>query len=360
LQAVGPLTDGALPALLEVFGAYQKAIQRAAATADRWRYPTPRDVWLANERMSLAPPRYDAERLRRALLLGMLTPPDADAAQRASTLYEALNTLQPFEEYNRSVALLSALAFLQANGFEFKLTPAAAADMLRADQLHIKTQPGAPSPLAYPDIMEALIAHYRDALSRVERAMNTGQLVKLNALPVPARAEWQPAPGPASRWRYLTVQDLIWINTVITGMPQRYNYDRLEEATYYQYSYRQSMDVLLQAARFLWGYLTYRPFAKGNLGTGLIGVLTFLEINGYEVHLPPERAAEWLLSVAQRRKHPLSAIRQIVTLSSPSRKSVPVREVAYHLMERYEMALHYLEDDPTSTPAATPRTSGQL
>lgn len=336
--------------LLESFGTHQKAIQRAAAQADPWRYPTTRDLLLANERMSLAPPLYDTQRLERALLLGMLTAPDADALQRAGALFDALVTLQPFKEYHRSTALLSALAFLQANGIEFELTPEEAAAMLQTGLVSLQNRsrasdapsliPAHRSPLAYPDIVEALVARYRDALSRAEHAINEGQLVKWDALPAPARAELQPAPGPASRWRYLTVQDLIWINTQITGAPQPYNYDRLEEATYYQYSYRQSMDVPLQAARFLWGYLTYRPFAKGNLGTALIGVLTFLEINGYEVHLPAEQAAEWLLSIVQRRKHPLSAIRQIITLSPSGRQPVPVREVAHHLMERYETALH--------------------
>jgi len=350
LQAT-PLTDSSLPMLLESLGAHQKAIQRAAAQADRWRYPTTRDLLLANERMSLAPPRYDARRLERALLLGMLTPPDADALQRAGALYDALDILQPFEEYNRSTALISALAFLQANGFEFELTPEQAVESLYTGEWqliarHFGSAGASPSSsplLAYPDIIEALVARYRDALGKAERALKEKQLVKLDTLPAPVRAALQPAPGPASRWRYLTVQDLIWINTQITGTPQPYNYDRLEEATYYQYSYRQSMDVPLQAARFLWGYLTYRPFTKGNHATALIGVLTFLEINGYDVHLPVERAAEWLLSVAQRRKHPLSAIRQLITPSTSGGQPLPVRDVAHHLIERYEEALRRLE-----------------
>ncbi len=359
LRSAHPLNEDTLPTLLEAFGAYQKAIGRAAAQADRWRYPTPRDLLLANERMSLAPPRYDADRLERALLVGMLTPPDAEAEQRASALYDALNTLQPFEEYNRSTALMTALAFLLANGFRFELTPDEAVQRLRADHWQpLPIQPAETTHLSpFATIIELLVARYRDALGRAEHALRESNISSPgvppvqrtssaeHALPATVQAQLQPAPGPASRWRYLTVQDLIWINTEIMGAPQPYNYDRLEEATYYQYSYRRSMDVPLQSARFLWGYLTYRPFAKGNLATALIGVLTFLEINGFEVHLPPDEAVQWLLDVAQRRTHPLSAIRQIITPNISENRSLPVRDVAHHLIERYESALHTLEID---------------
>lgn len=363
LQQAQPLTDASLLTLLEAFGMHWKAIQRAAAQADQWRYPTSHDLLLANERMSLAPPAYNSERLERALLLGMLTPPDADASQRAQALFEALLALQPFEEYNRSTAFISALAFLRANGFDFDLTPEQAAARLAANEWQpltlrqISTPEGRTRTLS--DLIESLVARYRDALGRAERALKEQSLVQWDALPAPVQAELQPAPGPTSRWRYLTVQDLIWINTQITGAPQPYNYDRLEEATYYQYSYRQSMDVPLQAARFLWGYLTYRPFAKGNLGTALIGVLTFLEINGFEVRLPVERAAEWLLSVAQRRKHPLSAIRQIAAPSPSDKRQLPVRDVAHHLIEQYEPALHRIGADAEHPNTPTPQTAEQ-
>ncbi|MCS7066561.1 MAG: hypothetical protein NZL85_09880 [Fimbriimonadales bacterium] len=347
LQAAHPLAEAALTPLLEAFGAHQKAIQRAAAQVDSWRYPASHDLLLANERMSLAPPLYDSPRLERALLLGTLTPPDADASQRAQALFEAVRILRPFEEYNRSTAFISVLAFLRANGFDLDLTPEQAAERLTASAwqpltLHPISEPEGRT---FSDLIELLVARYRDALGRAERALREQSLVQRDALPARVQAELHPAPGPTSRWRYLTVQDLVWINTQITGTPQPYNYDRLEEATYYQYSYRQSMDVLLQAARFLWGYLTYRPFAKGNLSTALIGVLTFLEINGFEVRLPVERAAEWLLSVAQRRKHPLSAIRQIAIPHPSDTRQLPVRDVAHHLIEQYEMALHRIEAD---------------
>jgi len=337
LQEASPLSDRTLPALFELFGVHQKAIGRAAALADRWRYPIPRDLLLTNERMCLAPPRYDKERLERALLLGTLLSSNADASQRAGALYEGLSLLQPFAEYNRSVALLAALAFFQANGLRFELDPVQASERLAYPEWQpLLVQPGdRADEHTFIDILDSLLDRYRDALVAAEQKLRQAGLVKHDSLLVLVPTEPSLVPGPASSWRYLTVQDLIWINTEVTGAPQPYNYDRLEEATYYQYSYRQSMDVPLQAARFLWGYLTYCPFAKGNLSTALIAVLTFLEINGYELHLPAEQAMDWLQSVVQRRKHPLSAIRQIIARSSRGVNTQPVREVSHHLIERY-------------------------
>lgn len=98
----------------------------------------------------------------------------------------------------------------------------------------------------------------------------------------------------------------------------------------------------LQAARFLWGYLKYRPFARGNLATALIATLTFLQINGYETRLPLEHAAEWIEQVALRRKHPVDAIRQIAALAIAGTHPEPLRELAHHLIEHYESALHQL------------------
>jgi death-on-curing protein len=342
-----PWSDQSLPALLQLFGNHEKVIGRAAALRDSWRYPTAHDLQLANERMSLAPPLVDAERLERALLLSRLMAPDGDAVQRAHALFRALLALQPFGEYNRSTAYIAQMAFLQANGYQVEL---AGEPDLEHGSMGVSIQPvSGAEPRTFADLIDALVSRYRDALGRAERLLRAQQaLAKQESLPATFAAT-TPVPGPASHWRYLTVQDLIWLNTEITGAPQPYHYDRLEEATYYQYSYRDSRNLPLQAARFLWGYLTYRPFAKGNAGTALIGVLTLLEINGFEVHLPVERAAEWLQRVIHRRMHPLSAIRQIIAATPQGRNEQPIREIAHHLIERYKPALALLHDEPEKT-----------
>jgi len=257
---------------------------------------------------------------------------------------------QPFHDCNASVAVVMGLAFLQANGVAVDFDDSHLADLTRAvaeqTDLRLPDAPAAePDPRDWDDIVDALLARYRDPLVRTEHALSETQLVRLEQLPDTVRTTLQPAPGPSSEWRYLTLQDMIWLNNEITKSPQSYNYDRLEEATYYQYSYRQSRDVLLQAARLLWGYLRYRPFARGNLATALIATLAFLRLNGYETRLPATEAAAWIEQVATRRKHPLDAVRQIAVPVQQGIQPESLRELAHCLIEHYESALHALTED---------------
>jgi prophage maintenance system killer protein len=347
LQSVQPLSDGTLGVLLEELSTYQKAIARAAAHAQSPRYPTPQTVLRAYEQLRRAPASADPRRLKALLLAGALEDPHAPLAVQAQTLMRTLYAGQPLSDSNASVAVLVGLAFLQANGAAANLDEAqvSALTTALAEQAELSLPDAAatePDPRDWDDIVDALLARYREPLMRTERALSETQLVRLEQLPDMVRTTLQPAPGPCFEWRYLTLQDLIWLNSEIVKSPQPYSYDRLEEATYYQYSYRQSRDVPLQAARFLWGYLKYRPFAQGNLATALIATLAFLHINGYETHLPVEHAADWIEQVALRRKHPLDAIRQIAAPALQGTQPEPLRELAPHLIERSEPALHAL------------------
>jgi len=347
LQSVQPLSDGALGILLEELSAYQKAIARAAAQAHPPRYPTPQTVLRAYEQLRRARANADPRRLETLLLAGTLDDPNAPLSVQAQTLMQMLFAGQPLSDSNASVAVLVGLAFLQANGASVELDAAqvGALTTALAEQAELPLPDAAaaePDPRDWDDIVDALLARYREPLVRTEHALSETQLVRKEQLPDALRTTLQPAPGPRFEWRYLTLQDLIWLNSEITKSPQPYSYDRLEEATYYQYSYRQSRDVPLQAARFLWGYLKYCPFARGNLATALIATLAFLHINGYEPRLPVERAAEWIEQVATRRKHPLDAIRQIAAPALQGTQPEPLRELAHHLIEHYEPALHAL------------------
>ncbi|MCS6919106.1 MAG: hypothetical protein NZM28_04995 [Fimbriimonadales bacterium] len=346
LQSAQPLNDGSIQVLLEELSAYQKPIGRAAAQAQRLRYPSVREAQRAYESLADAPAHADPRRLNTTLLAAELAEPDANLTARAESLIRALYAAQPFAEYNASVGALLGLAFLQANGVPVNLDATQASQLVEAifnsAPLTLPNTVATPDPRAWSDLLDDLTTRYREPMLRAERALKETQLVRVENLPEPVRATLQPAPGPSFEWRYLTLQDLIWINAEVTKSPQPYSYDRLEEATYYQYSYRQSRDVPLQAARFLWGYLKYRPFARGNLATALIATLAFLHINGYETRLPAEHAAEWIQQVALRRKHPLDAIRQIATPALTGTQPEALRELAHHLIEQYEDALHHL------------------
>ncbi|GEM_PF-1837549 len=97
--------------------------------------------------------------------------------------------------------------------------------------------------------------------------------------------------------QYLTVQDHLWINLQVSGRSQPFKFASLEEATYLQYSYGGSNDVLAQAARYGAGFGVKSPFAEGNEATAFVGLLSFLRLNGYEIELPDSKGGDLLATL---------------------------------------------------------------
>lgn len=83
--------------------------------------------------------------------------------------------------------------------------------------------------------------------------------------------------------RYLSVHDLVWINSTLTGREAAFDYERLEACMAAQYGYGHSRDVLSQAANFLTTFCYKRPFAEKNAETALTAFCTFLLANGWGV-----------------------------------------------------------------------------
>jgi prophage maintenance system killer protein len=109
---------------------------------------------------------------------------------------------------------------------------------------------------------------------------------------------------------YLTVQDMLWVNLQVTKKVQHFNYARLEEATFYQYSYGDSSSLIPQAGRFLTGFLKLHPFDAGNESTALIACATFLNINGAMLKVADADAEAWLDKVMTKQISGLDAVTQ--------------------------------------------------
>jgi prophage maintenance system killer protein len=92
---------------------------------------------------------------------------------------------------------------------------------------------------------------------------------------------------------YLTVQDVLWINLQITEKVNDFNFATLEEATFYQYGYGESRNLVSQAARFLVGFAKKSPISEGSEATGFIALVAFLAMNGREVQVPDDKAHHW-------------------------------------------------------------------
>jgi death on curing protein len=62
------------------------------------------------------------------------------------------------------------------------------------------------------------------------------------------------------------------------------------------YAHYQDADLALQAAVLAHGIAEGQQFIDGNKRTALIGMLAFLEINGWRVEASDSELAEWILS----------------------------------------------------------------
>jgi prophage maintenance system killer protein len=112
--------------------------------------------------------------------------------------------------------------------------------------------------------------------------------------------------------RYLTVQDVLWINHQVVKRSIPFRYADLEEATFYQYGYGSSLDLAAQAGRFVEGFLRKAPFEAGNEQTALLGVETFLRLNGKRLRVPPSEASSWIERIASGAVSGVDAVAQAI------------------------------------------------
>jgi prophage maintenance system killer protein len=146
--------------------------------------------------------------------------------------------------------------------------------------------------------------------------------------------------------KYLTVQDVLWINLVATKKVQHFNFARLEEATFYQYGYGASRNIALQAGRFLSGLMKLRPFDAGNEPTAFIGCVAFLLLNGFSLNVRDSDAFDWVQNV---RVGTLKVEEEIGNLAVPDEASHDhivsnVKDSVQEVMRRYPETLIRLGD----------------
>lgn len=138
---------------------------------------------------------------------------------------------------------------------------------------------------------------------------------------------------------YLTVQDLLWVNLQLTKTSNAFDYALLEEATFYQYGYGQSKDLIGQAAKFLTGFAKKQPFGgRADAETALIGCVAFLALNGHHVALPASEAKSWLLRVTGGQIDAAEALSQLAHASEDHHAASPA-ECLRDALETYGPAL---------------------
>lgn len=135
---------------------------------------------------------------------------------------------------------------------------------------------------------------------------------------------------------YLTVHDLVWVNNVVTGSVQPYNYVTLEAAMAGQYRYGQSTDVPGQAATLLHSLLSKPPFAAGNRRTAFLSTLTFLNANGYATRVSDQESVQVIQELEQGR---ITSMQAILSLAAPADGHLPAGMTLRRLIT-HECNLH--------------------
>lgn len=150
----------------------------------------------------------------------------------------------------------------------------------------------------------------------------------------------------------LTVQDFIWLNQELTGQRHKFSYATLEEAVYYQYSYGTSTQLHNQAARLLTGFAKLCPFEAGSQATAFAGMTAFLKINGVELTVQPEEAADWVRARLSDSAGASDAIRTASVEESGHHDEPSSRLAMGGAISRYTAGLKALLDAEPERPLA--------
>lgn len=131
---------------------------------------------------------------------------------------------------------------------------------------------------------------------------------------------------------------MLWINLQVTKKVNQFNYARLEESVFYQYSYGSSKDLLKQASQFLSGFVKLKPFTAGNRASAFVGVVTFLQVNGMKFNVAPDSVAPWFVKASQGD---VDAVRQaFVQNDEHHHEAAPdIEAVAGQVLEDYGQAV---------------------
>lgn len=145
----------------------------------------------------------------------------------------------------------------------------------------------------------------------------------------------------------LTVQDMLWINLQLTKTSEEYHYARLEEATFYQFGYGGSLDLVGQAAKFATGFARMKPFSTANWATAAVGLMAFLASNGEFLGVEPGELASFYEGLVSSPGTAMEAIQAKLhkhevhlSLGVPDK-----REAVFEILEKYAADLAQLMAD---------------
>lgn len=146
---------------------------------------------------------------------------------------------------------------------------------------------------------------------------------------------------------YLTVQDMLWIHLQVTKRTAQFKFDALEEATYYQYGYGSSNEIIKQAARFATGFAKKAPLGDADSVCAFIGALAFLELNGMHLNLTDECGLSFAARCASGAAE--AEISQVANVSADHAHShdPDIRGIVSNIIRRFPKTISGLVDQPS-------------
>ncbi len=143
---------------------------------------------------------------------------------------------------------------------------------------------------------------------------------------------------------YLSVHDLVWINSLIAGDGVPFDYELVEEAIAAQYGYGDSTDVLGQGADFVRSIAAGKPFERGNLRTALLAVGVYLEGNGRPVRFEATGLVQLMRDLANQACDPADVVAALLAEGDPARlRRAPVVAGDEHAVMSRTTVLSLLE-----------------
>jgi prophage maintenance system killer protein len=144
---------------------------------------------------------------------------------------------------------------------------------------------------------------------------------------------------------YLSVHDIVWINSTITGETLPFDYEKLEAAMAAQYNYGDSNNVEEQAANFLASFILKPPFAYGNLRSAFVAVTTFLNANGYALRLGDHDAAGAILAFSCGETTAAEVIAKLANAAEIGlRPGVTLRSLVTYICNEHRETLALLKE----------------
>jgi len=141
--------------------------------------------------------------------------------------------------------------------------------------------------------------------------------------------------------RYLTLQDVLWINLQVSKKVHHFQAARLEEAVFCQYSLGIASGLDKQSARLFNGLLKLKAFDFANEATAFVACGALLLANGQEITLTDEQVPAWISPMIHGKVSMAGGISNVISAVELSEHQ-DMRASIVSILEKYPCSIEQL------------------